>query len=157
MKKSELLKELKKKKELQLVEPSDEICFSYLEKSDESKKAAVLLFENRFYNDSISSAYYSIYNALTGLLFKTGIKSENHTASIILLKLIYKENELADEIFKSKEIRENAQYFITTQKIKESSMKIIQKAEELILKLKLIIKNLNNSKIEQVREEFKKL
>lgn len=157
MKNQELLTELKAKKELELVEPSEEISKSYLEKSDNSFKAAKLLFDNNLFDDSISSAYYSAYNTLMALLFKAGIKCENHTASLILLKELFNEKELADKIFRSKNIRENAQYFITKEKTKETSKNMIKIVEEEKTQLRLIIHELSNEKIEKIRKKFKEI
>lgn len=157
MKKQELLNELKSKKQLELVEHSDEISESYIEKSDNSFKAAKLLFDNNLFDDSISSAYYSVYNTLMALFFKVGIKCENHTASLILLKELFNENELCDQIFKSKNIRENAQYFITKEKTKETSKNMIKIAEEEKTQLRLIIHELSNEKIEKLRKKFKEI
>ncbi len=43
------------------------------------------------YSDwAISSAFYAMYHAVLALLYKCGIKSENHMGTIILLKEIFK-------------------------------------------------------------------
>src|SRR3989338_649708 len=83
------LDKLKKEGKLELVEPSEEICKSYIEKSDNCLKSAKLLLQHSLYENSVSMSYYAMYNALTALLFKTGIKCENHAGSIILLKKLF--------------------------------------------------------------------
>jgi len=86
MKKSSFLNRLKKEGKLTLVEPSEEICNSYLEKADNCLKSAKLLLQNNLYENSVSMSYYAMYNSLTSLFFKIGIKCENHSGSILIFK-----------------------------------------------------------------------
>ena len=81
---------MKKEEKLKLVEPSEEVKESYIKKSESNTSAAKLLLENGMLEEAVSIAYYSMYNLLLSLLFKAGIKSENHNASIILLKKLFK-------------------------------------------------------------------
>jgi len=39
--------------------------------------------------ETVSMAYYSMYYMLLALLFKTGIKCENHSGAMILLERLY--------------------------------------------------------------------
>mgnify|MGYP001563918970 CR=1 FL=1 len=87
--KPSFLDKLKKEGKLELVEPSEEMCSSYLEKSDNCLKSARLLFQNNLYENSISMAYYTMYNSLSALFFKIGIKCENHAGSILLFKKLF--------------------------------------------------------------------
>ena len=89
MKKANFLSELREKGKLELVEPSEEIKESYLRKADNCLKSAKILLENDLYENSIGEAYYAMYDCLLALLHKTGIKSENHSASVILLKRLF--------------------------------------------------------------------
>jgi len=88
MKKNNFLSKIKKEEKLELVDSSNEICSSYLEKADNCLASARLLFENNLYENSVSMSYYAMYNSLTALLFRLGIKSENHSGSILLLNLL---------------------------------------------------------------------
>jgi len=63
--KSSFLSKLKRSKKLKLVEPSDEICKSYLKKADKCLLSAKILFENKLYENSVSESYYAMYNSLT--------------------------------------------------------------------------------------------
>ena len=73
MKKQNFLSELKRTGKLRIVEPSEEICSSYLEKSNNCLISAKILLKNKLYENSVSEAYYAMYNSLTALLFRTGI------------------------------------------------------------------------------------
>ena len=99
------MNKLKEESKLELVEPSEEICTSYLEKAENCLKSAKLLLQNSLYENSISMSYYVMYNSLTALLFKTGVKCENHAASILLLKKLFDRADLFKAISFAKEER----------------------------------------------------
>ncbi|MBI3190606.1 HEPN domain-containing protein [archaeon] len=105
MKKLSFLSKLKKEGKLELVDPSEEICKSYIEKADNCLKSAKLLLEYSLYENSVSMSYYAMYNSLTALLFKVGIKCENHAGSIILFKKLFGRMDLFKVISFAKEER----------------------------------------------------
>ena len=86
MKPNDFLKTLNTEDKLELVDPSDEISESYSDKSTNCLKSAKLLLDNQLYENSIGMSYYAMYNLLISLMFKSGIKSENHAGSILILK-----------------------------------------------------------------------
>ena len=95
---------------LALVEPSEEIKQSYIQKSESNIVSAKILLNNNKLEEAVALAYYSMYHFITALFFKAGIKSENHTASISLLKEIFGiDNEYL--IFAKKE-RLDKQYYV---------------------------------------------
>lgn len=155
------LKKLKKEGKLKLVEPSEEMKSSHLLKAENCIKSSKILLQNSLYENSTSEAYYCIYNSLLALLFKIGIKSENHSASIILFNKLFNNKELAKIAFWAKEERIDKQYYVETQQIikatKESCNDMILKAENFFLKLRLILKEINNEKIVSVRRLFEKM
>ena len=55
-------------------------------KSEKSLISAKTLITIENFDDATALIYYSMYYSVLGLLFKCGIKSENHTGTIILLK-----------------------------------------------------------------------
>lgn len=157
MKKTNFLTKLREEEKLSLTEPSEEVCTSYMLKSDNSLKAARILLENGLYDDSTSSSYYTMYNVLTALLFKTGIKCENHAGSILLLRVLFNEPKLFDIISKAKEERIDKQYYVVSEDItftEESARKILMKAEEFTVKTKLLIRNMKNEEIIVLRRKL---
>jgi len=114
MKKQNFLNKLKKERKLELVEPSEEICISYLKKADNCFRSAKLLLQNELCENSISMSYYSMYNSLTSLLFNVSIKSENHSASIIILKKLFGKIDLFKIISFAKDERIDRQYYVTS-------------------------------------------
>jgi len=160
MKKNNFLNKLKKKEKLEIVEPSDEICSSYLEKANNCLTSAKLLLKNNLHENSISMSYYAMYNSLLSLLFKSGIKSENHSGSILLLKVLFNKNNLFKIISHAKKERIDKQYYVTTDEneiTKESVKELLNEAEDFLLKIKLFIKNLNNEDIIKIKKDFSTL
>ena len=154
---NKFLNKLKKEGKLELVEPSEDICNSYSEKSANCSKSAKLLLQNNLYENSIGQSYYAMYNILLALLFRVGIKCENYGGSILLLKLLFGEDDLYKLISDAKKERIDKQYYVTTEKdeiTKEIADELLNNAEDFVLKVKVVIKNLNNDFIEELREEF---
>src|SRR3989344_1699495 len=158
MKELIFLKNLKKKRIIELIEPSEEMKSSYLIKAENCLKSARILFQNQLYENSTSEAYYCMYNSLLSLLFEIGIKSENHSASIILFDKLFENKELVKIILWAKEERIDKQYYIETQQIvkvtKESCNEMILKAEDFLVKMKLLINEISNEKISSVKNAF---
>ena len=161
MKELNFLKKLKRKGVIELVESSEEMKSSYLIKAENCLKSAKILFQSQLYENSTSEAYYSMYNSLLSLLFKIGIKSENHSASIILFNKLFDDKELVKIISWAKEERIDKQYYVETQQIvkvtKESCNEMILKAEDFLVKIKLLISELSNEKVNSARDNFVKL
>jgi uncharacterized protein (UPF0332 family) len=144
MRKPSFLHRLHDEGKLALDEPSEEICQSYLEKAMNCLKSAQVLLENKLWENSVTLSYYAMYNSLLALLFKSGIKSENHAASIRFLRDIFHQSELYNVISFAKKERIDKQYYIDFELTKESAQDLIVKAEDFLLSIKGVIKNLNN-------------
>jgi len=144
MKRLKFLAKLIKEGKLKIVESSDELTQSYLEKSNNCLKSAKILLPHNLYENTIINTYYVMYNSLLALLFKIGIKSDNHTASIIFLEEFLNEKELSKTILEAKDERIEKQYYIESdsQSNKESVKKLITKSEDFIITY-LLLKLLN--------------
>ncbi|MFH1249050.1 MAG: HEPN domain-containing protein [archaeon] len=155
MKKTSFFEKLSQEEKLLLVEPSDAIKESYIEKSGSNLISAKILLENGRLEESVSLAYYSMYHMLTALLYKAGIKCENHTASIILLEKVF---EISNkEISFAKKERIDKQYYadfeITQEEVRES----IHSAEDFNKKLFDFISRIDSQKIKEYRDRLKAL
>lgn len=100
-------------------------------------------------------SYYAMYNSLTALLFKVGVKCENHSGSIILFKNLFGRMDLHKTIKFAKKERVDKQYYVDFILTKESAVDLIKKAEDFLVKMKLIIKNMGNEDIQKLREKLK--
>ncbi len=155
MKKQSFFNKLKKEGKLQLVEPSEDIKKAYQKKSESHLISAKLLLENDKLEESVSMTYYSMYYTTLALYYKTGIKCENHSAAIILLKKIFKIDN--QEISDAKKERIDKQYYIDFHIIKDEVKELIQTAEEFNSKILEFTEKMNNEKIEEFRKRMKKL
>jgi len=158
MKKTGFLSELKEKGKLELVEPSEEVKESYLRKADNSLRSAKILLQNDLYENSMGEAYYAMYNCVLALLHKIGIKSENHSASIILLRRLFEARTLAGIISSAKEEREDKQYYVESKQKEKatggSCSRMISKAEDFMVELRLVIDSIKTEDINRIRKNF---
>src|SRR3989338_10827070 len=111
MRKINFLIKLKKEGKLKLIEPSGNVKESYILKSKNSLKSAEILLENGQIEDSVPMAYYSMYNMLTALLYFAGIKCENHSGSIIILRELFGIDD--SKISFAKTERVDKQYYVS--------------------------------------------
>src|SRR3989344_1991227 len=146
MKKAGFLARLKKEKKIQAVEPSEEIKTAYLQRSEESLRSAKALLQINNLKDAVALAYYSMYYSLLALLFRTGIKCENHTGAIMLLKEVFNIDNV--KIAKAKKERIDKQYYVDFSVTKEEVNKMVQTAEEFNAEILDFIEKLDNDKIE---------
>src|SRR3989338_5395948 len=73
-------------------------------------------------------AYYSMYNMLTALLYKAGIKCENHSASIIILEELFGIDN--SKIMSAKTERVDKQYYVDFEITREEVENLIKSAEQ---------------------------
>jgi|SRR3989344_909322 len=157
MKKQNFLSKLKREGKLELVEPSEEMKNSYLEKSLNSFKASDVLLKTGLLEESVSMSYYAMYHSLLALMFKCGIKCENHTGNILLLKVLFGEEELSDIIIKAKEERIDKQYYIDFEITKKEVEEFMAAAQDFTIRIKLIIENLTKNKMDGTIKKFKSI
>lgn len=143
MKKINFLAKLVKEKKLELTEPSDEIKDSYIAKSESNLISAKILLDNNKLEESVALTYYSMYHILTALLFKAGIKCENHAGSIILLKEIFSIDN--SEILSAKAERVDKQYYTDFEITKAEVVNALKSAEKFNTNLIDFISKLNAS------------
>lgn len=155
MTKANFLSKLKKENKLELVDPSEEIKESYIKKSESSLVSAKILFDNEKLEEAIALSYYSMYYMITALLFKTGIKCENHSGTITLMKELFDlENS---EMILAKSERIDKQYYTDFHITKEQVKNSIKNAETFNGNMLEFISKLNNKDVLKYRERFKEL
>ncbi len=154
MKKIQFLIKLSKEGRFQIIEPSDEVSEAYLQKADSHLESAKILLDSEKFEECVSMAYYGMYHALLAALFKCGIKSENHSASILVLKELFNEEDLAAEISFGKKERIDKQYYTDFKLTKLDCEDMIKRAENFIIRIKIIINQLNEEKILQIRDKL---
>ena len=149
------LTKIKKQGKLELVQPSEEICKSYLNKSETNLISAKILLKNKMLEEATALIYYSMYNISIALLFRVGIKCENHMATIMILKRIFNiENQ---EIKKSKKERIDKQYYFDFKITEDEIINGIKEAEQFNKKIFDLIMKLKGEEIQNYRDMFKKI
>ena len=161
MKKLSFLDRLKNEGTLELVELSDDISKSFLIKSEKCSQVAKLAFNAGIYENAISEAYYSIYNNVTALFYKCGIKCENHSAAVILIKELFKLDNLHKIFSEFKKDRIDNQYYtpvINAEPItKEKCHERLKTAQKFNLDLKIQMEKITLEDINKIRIDFNKL
>ena len=154
MKKISFLIKLNKENKLEIVEASPEVSESYLKKSESHFESSKILMHENKLEESVSMAYFGMYHSLLALLFRCGIKCENHSACIILLKELFQEDNLEKEISSAKAERIDKQYYTDFSINKKDCENMLKTSENFIFKIKSLIKSLNKEKIDTYREEL---
>ncbi len=161
MKRSSFLTKLKKEYTLTLVEPSDEIAQSYLIKSDKCIQVARLAYEAGIYENAISEAYYSMYHAVTALFYKCGIKCENHSGAVILMKELFNLNELYAIFSEFKKARIDNQYHVPSIGLepitKEDCDTRLKTAHRFTTDLRVCMGRISIREINEVRKDVENL
>jgi|SRR3989344_3339013 len=161
MKRSNFLVKLKEEESLKMVECSDEISESYLIKSDKCIQVAKLAYDAGIYENAVSEAYYSIYNTVMSLFFKCGIKCENHSGAVILLKEIFNLDELHNIFSEFKKDRIDNQYYIPILNAepinKEKCNERIKTAQRFNAELTAHIGRISIQQISDIRKKFEEI
>ena len=159
MKKENFLNKLKKEGKLKVVEISEEMSLSYGEKSQECKEVAKLALENNYFESAVTQSYYSMYNNLLSLFFKCGIKCENHSASAIILKNYFNQEELYKIFSKAKEERIDKQYYTPdlqkAKLTKDLALQTIKDAISFNIKINNLKNSLKSNEISNIRGNLK--
>ncbi len=158
MKKAGFLRKIKRQGKLEAVELSGDISGSYKTKAKNCLKSAKILKDASLYENSVSESYYAMYNTLLSLLFMCGIKSENHTASIYLLGIVFGLDSEEKSIAFAKKERIDKQYYVTDEKTpdvhRKDAEEMIKRAEEFILSLRTFSSRLTTEGITKLRKKF---
>jgi len=113
------------------------------------------LFDNKRLEESVSLSYYSMYNILLALLFRVGIKSENHSGSIVLLKEVFGIDN--SDLFFAKRERIDKQYYVDFRVVEKDAEELLRIAEDFKGMLFDFISRLNSSEIRFYRKKFVEL
>ena len=133
-------------------EPSKDISCAYIKKSEKSLISSKTLLNVENYEDAVALTYYSMYYSSLALLFRCGIKSKNHTGTIILLKLVFEiDNSMLEE---AKKERIDKQYYIDFEATKKDVEEGIRVAEEFNAIIKDKIDRIKENEIINYRERL---
>lgn len=149
------------RQDLVSVERANEILArDYIRKADEALEVAFSLEEDEYYEWTVTAAYFARYFALTGLLRRCGIVSENHACAITILEEIFVnssevESDLLNSIKRGKNSRIEKQYGIVDTD-RASATRQREDAIEFVTALRSYLADLTDDKVEKIRKFFKK-
>ena len=155
MKKQGFLSKLYREGKIQIVEPSTQVEEAYRKKSESYLISAKILFDNGRLEETVSMAYYSMYYMVLALLFKTGIKCENHSGAMILLENLYGIDNT--RIVAAKRDRIDKQYYVDFAITAEDVRDSIEEAEMFCADLLDYTERLHQGDISRLREEAVRL
>ena len=109
--------------------------------------AAYHLFEDGFYEDAVSRAYYSMYFAAKALLLKKDITVKTHKGLLSKFGLEFVNVGVVEEYYGralriAEELREEADYSISREITKEEVESIIDDAEKFLERIKIAVREL---------------
>ncbi|MFH1359011.1 MAG: HEPN domain-containing protein [archaeon] len=140
---------------LKIVKPNERLSKSYLEQAKSSLHRAYKDFEDNDLLWATVTIYYSEYYALYSFLQKIGIKCQNHSCSILMVKNLLGE-EKTQIIDKHQEKRIDAQYYMKVDQ-KDKVREMLRKAKEFVSTFDEIISNLYDGEIKGYRDKILKL
>ena len=153
MRKIKFIEKLVREGKIKLVIASDDVSSSYFEKSQNSLKAAKILYAQSLFEESVSMSYYSMFHISLSLFYKVGIKCENHGAVIILLKELFGVDN--SRISFAKEERIDKQYYIDFEITKDDSWFLIESAEVFISEVYYFCEKLSLNDVKKYNEMFR--
>ncbi|MFH1455343.1 MAG: HEPN domain-containing protein [archaeon] len=143
----------KLKEGLRIVEPNERLAKAYLRESKSSLERA----EKDFKDDDLLWAtviiYYADYYALYSFLQKIGVKCENHSCSIEVVKTMLGKEQVKT-IEKHKDKRIDAQYYMKIDKQKEVAQ-MLQECKTFVAEFDQIVENLSEKDIKNFRKDLK--
>ncbi len=153
MKKIQFISQLIKEHKIRLMEPSTDISVAYDKKSENSLNAAKVLLKESLLEDATVSAYYAMYHKLLSLLYHIGVKCENHSGAIILMKEIF---DLDNRyIFLAKKDRVDKQYYVNFKTTRKEVSELIEEAERFMANISLYVDKINLQEEKRLLNKFK--
>jgi len=144
-----------REKRLQFVEPSEPVMQAYIDKSESHLHSGKILIDQGKFDEPIEMAYFSMYYMVLALLFRVGIKSKNHSASIILMDVVFDIDD--DDLWKAKDEREDKQYFIDPNISREDAEEMMRLAERFNSEMHDTLERLNSERVSDHRSRLKEL
>lgn len=124
-----------KKQGMKLIEPNDNIAEEYYKNAEETLRVTNMIKDSGSNMWLATQKYYAEYLAAYALLMKIGIKTEIHTCTIDVIKLLEKEKIITFSFSKTleddKNLRIDNQYYLKNKPVNFDA-KEIAKVREII-------------------------
>ena len=137
---------------MKLVESSNNLSEEYFRSAEETLRVTNLIKNSGSNMWLATQKYYTEYLAAYSLLMKIGVKTEIHSCTIDVIRLLEKE-KIVDFNFSQilehdKELRTDNQYYLKNRPVDFDSKKLA----DLLLKIREIINKMTSSQIGRIRE-----
>jgi uncharacterized protein (UPF0332 family) len=139
------------------VEPNDTLASAYLKKAEDAMEAMHSVASNDW---KISTGYYSLYFSLYAVLTKIGIKSENHTCTIALMRHLIGDFFTPDEcemLEKARQARVETQYYVSGDVSGVYVDALAHQVPRFLVKCRGIVEGLKEKDVQALRRSFSSL
>lgn len=129
----------------------DEEIYQLLAQAELRLEAAQYLLMNKYYDDAVSRAYYSMYFAATALLLAKNIQVKTHRGLVARFGQEFVERGFMEKHFGrilriAMELRSEADYSISREISKEEAAVTVDDAEKFLTKAKEVFAELENGR-----------
>ena len=140
-----------KKQGMKLIEPNDNLSEEYYKNAEETLRVTNLIKNSGSNMWLATQKYYTEYLASYALLMKIGIKTEIHSCTIEIIRILEKENiitfKLSENLEEDKELRIDNQYYLKNRPVDFNSKAL----SELLLKIRELLDNITKEQIKRIR------
>lgn len=140
---------------MRLVEPNNELAEEYFKNAEETLRVTNLIKNSGSNMWLATQKYYTEYLAAYSILMKIGIKSEIHSCTIEVIKLLEREKFIGFNFSKiledDKELRIDNQYYLKNRPVDFDSKTI----GDLLLKIRNLLDSLTEEQITKIRNLIK--
>lgn len=140
-----------KKQGLKLIEPNDNLAEEYFRNAEETLRMASITKSSGSNMWLATQKYYAEYLAAYSLLMKIGIKSEIHSCTIDVIRLLEKEKIVGFSFSKmleaDKELRIDNQYYLKNRPVIFDSKRL----SEALLSVRAILDKITDEQIQKIR------
>jgi hypothetical protein len=146
----------KQKRGIKIIEPNNNLSEEYFSNAEESLRVLKNIKETQSNMWLATTKYYIEYFAIYSVLMKLGIKCEIHDCTISLANFLEKQEIIpkgtTNLLNKDKELRIDNQYYLKNTPISIN----LENISNFLISIKETLNNLNDTKIEELREKIKR-
>ena len=145
-----------KKQGMKLIKPNDNLAEEYFSNAEETMRVTNLIKDSGSNMWLATQKYYTEYLEAYSILMKIGIKSEIHSCTIEIIKLLEDEGILnfsfSSILEKDKELRIDNQYYLKNRPVEIDSAKL----SILLLNVRKVLDSITNEQTESIRKLIQK-
>lgn len=143
---------------IEMIEPSGNLAEAYIKKSKDALEMAGMSLKAKKKDWTATTLYYCRYFILYALLQKIGIKSQNHTCTILFAKKFLRkkiDKEKIEELMQFKDERIEKQYYVAKSGMDQKKLKgMEEKTKEFFFYVLEVMSTITEEEINDVREKF---